>query len=79
MSYILKDNKSTKNLIFAVVVAYLVFYAVGLTYLYVLKNFYANTEVTFAALLVSVLVPCIPGDILKAFATVVMGRKLKNL
>lgn len=79
MSYILKDNKDTKNLIFAALCAYIVFYAVGLTYLYVLKNFYSSTEVTFAALLLSVLVPCIPGDILKAFATVLMGRKLKNL
>lgn len=79
MALILKNNKSTKNLTFAVVCAYIIFYTVGLTYLYVLKNFYANSEVTFAALLLSVLVPYIPGDILKAFATVVMGRKLKNL
>jgi biotin transport system substrate-specific component len=69
------DN-STKQLILAAVAGTAVIYAVGLPWYYVILNYYLNTPVGAATVMMSGFVMTLPGGIIKIALSVLLAKRL---
>jgi len=69
------DN-STKQLIFAAVAGTAVIYAVGLPWYYVILNYYLNTPVGAATVMMSGFVMTLPGGVIKIALSVLLAKRL---
>ena len=69
-------DHSTKQLILAAVAGTAVIYAVGLPWYYVILNYYLNTPVGAATVMMSGFVMTLPGDLIKIAVSVLLAKRL---
>ncbi|MDK2941417.1 biotin transporter BioY [Acetobacterium carbinolicum] len=69
-------DHSTKQLILAAVAGTAVIYAVGLPWYYVILNYYLNTPVGAATVMMSGFVMTLPGGIIKIALSVLLAKRL---
>lgn len=58
------------------IIGNIILYAIGVTYMYCILNYYMNTSIGVGAALMVGMIPFIPGDILKACVAVMIARRV---
>jgi biotin transport system substrate-specific component len=71
-----KVNPSIKYLIFAGIIGSVVIYTIGLTWYYVIANYYLQTAVGAKTLMISGFLMLLPGDIVKISLSAFLAKRL---
>lgn len=69
-------NNSTIQMILAALAGTAVIYTLGLTWYYVIANYYLNTPVGAATLMISGFLMTLPGDLIKIAVSILLARRL---
>jgi len=74
------DKKSVvryKEFIIAAVINFVITYVIGLAYMAFIFNMYLGNALTFPQILLTGFIPLIPGDLLKIFTAILLGKRLR--
>lgn len=69
-------NNSTLSMVIAALAGTAVIYALGLTWYYVIANYYLNTPVGAATLMMTGFVMTLPGDLIKIALSILLAKRL---
>ncbi|MDD3306351.1 MAG: biotin transporter BioY [Acetobacterium sp.] len=69
-------GKSTKQMVLAALAGTAVIYALGLPWYYIIANYYLNTPVGAATLMMTGFVMTLPGDLIKIALSVLLAKRL---
>lgn len=75
--YLSKVNAlESKHLLIAGLINFTVTYAIGLSYMAVILNVYMNAQMNLVGILMTGVIPFIPGDLIKLFTGMMMAKRL---
>jgi biotin transport system substrate-specific component len=69
-------NNSTLQMVIAALAGTAVIYTLGLTWYYVIANYYLNTPVGAATLMMTGFVMTLPGDLIKIALSILLAKRL---
>ncbi|EFI41370.1 biotin transporter BioY [Peptoniphilus sp. oral taxon 386] len=78
ISSIVKNTTDRKKLLISLLIGQVIFYAIGLPYMYVILNSLGKAPDSLYTLLSWGLIPFIPGALIKTIAVVIIAPKVKN-
>src|SRR5699024_9162162 len=70
------SNLETKHLFISGFINFLFTYLIGLSYMAIILNIYLNNQMNFVQILMTGLIPFIPGDLIKLAVAVLLAKQI---